>query len=243
MQPEGGWLAFPFNVAQPTFHLGRTGAVVNPATDFIKRSNHDYYFLNTGMAVVDQKGNGFGLNTPNAPAVSLDRPGLYRFTPDFIPQRPNVFVNLFNTQWGTNFTEWVEGALSANIYLWSVEDYQNEPSLITPTEETRVPLMAVYRDGKGGTLPVSAEGIQLSKKGVLVTAFGANPDGNGDVLRIWEQAGDDGKCVITLPDCGYRTARYCDLRGEHQGKAFPIKQNKITVNLKAYQPLSLILEK
>ena len=87
------------------------------------------------------------------------------------------------------------------------------------------------------------EGIQLSKKGVLVTAFGANPDGNGDVLRVWEQAGDDGKCVITLPDCGYRTARYCDLRGEHQGKAFSVKKNKITVKLKAYQPLSLILEK
>lgn len=243
MQPEGGWLAFPFNVSQPVFHLGRTGAVVNPATDFIKRSNHDYYFLNTGMAVVDPKGRGFGLNTPNAPAVSLDRPGLYRFTGDFIPQRPNVFVNLFNTQWGTNFTEWVEGALSARIYLWSVDEYKNEPSLITPTEETRVPLMAVYREGKGGELPLSAEGIQLSKKGVLVTAFGANTDGDGEVLRVWEQAGDAGECVITLPDSGYRTAQYCNLRGERQGKAFPVKQNKITINLKAYQPLSLILEK
>lgn len=93
MQPEGGWLAFPFNVSQPVFRLGRTGAVVDPATDFVKNSNHDYYFLNTGMAVIDKKGDGFGLNTPNAPAVSLDRPGLYHFSGDFIPQRPNVFVN------------------------------------------------------------------------------------------------------------------------------------------------------
>lgn len=243
LQPEGGWLAFPFNVSQPTFHLGRTGAVVNPATDFIKNSNSDYYFLNTGLAVVDNNGTGFGLNTPNAPAVSLDRLGLYRFSGDFIPQKPNVFVNLFNTQWGTNFAEWVEGGLSAKIYLWSVDEYKNEPSLITPTEETRVPLMAVYTEGKGGSLPLSSGGIQLSRKGVLVTAFGANTDGEGELLRVWEQSGDAGECVITLPGSGYRMAQYCNLRGERQGKAFPVKQNKITVNLKAYQPLSLILEK
>lgn len=29
----------------------------------------------------------------------------------------------------------------------------------------------------------------------------------------------------------------------NRGKAFPVKQNKIAINLKAYQPLSLILEK
>lgn len=243
LQPEGGWLAFPFSVSKPTFHLGRTGAVVDPKTDFVKRSNHDYYFLNTGMVVVDEKGCGFGLNTPNAPAVSLDRMGLYRFTGNFIPEKPNVFVNLFNTQWGTNFTEWIEGSLSAKVYLWSIQDYKNEPSLITPTEETRVPLMAVYTEGKAGNLPVAADGVRLSKKGVLVTAFGANTDGEGDLLRLWEQAGQSGECVITLPAGNYRTAQYCNLRGERQGSSFPIVQNKVVVNLKAYQPLSLILEK
>lgn len=243
LQPEGGWLAFPFNVSDPTFHLGRTGAIVNPVTDFVKNTNHDYYFLNTGMAVVDGKGAGFGLNTPNAPAVSLDRPGLYRFSGEFVPLRPNVFVNLFNTQWGTNFTEWIEGSLSAKVYLWSVDKYANEASLITPTEETRVPLMAVYAEGKGGELPLSAEGIELSRKGILVTGFGANTDGEGDLLRIWEQAGEAGDCVITLPEGGYRTAQYCNLRGELQGEAFPVKQNKIDVNIKAYQPVSIILKK
>lgn len=64
------------------------------------------------MAIIDNQGKGFGLNTPNAPAVSLDRPGLFRFSGEFIPQRPNVFVNLFNNQWGTNFTEWIEGGFS-----------------------------------------------------------------------------------------------------------------------------------
>lgn len=243
LRPESGWLAFPFKVPQPVFHLGRTGAVVNPATDFIKNSNHDYYFLNTGMAVTDKQGNGFGLNTPDAPAVSLDRPGLYRFSGDFIPQKPNVFVNLFNTQWGTNFTEWTEGHLSAKVYLWSVERYENEPSLITPTEETRVPLMAAYTEGKGGQLPTTTEGIRLSRKGVLVTAFGPDKNNEGECLRLWEQAGVSGECEITLPEGNYRTAQYCNLRGEPTGEIFPIKQNKIKVPVHAYRPLSLLLKK
>lgn len=242
-QPEGGWLAFPFNVSKPTFHLGRTGAIVNPATDFVKNTNHDYFFLNTGMAVVDNKGNGFGLNTPHAPAVSLGRPGLYRFSGEFIPKEPNVFVNLFNTQWGTNFTEWIDGSLSAKVYLWSADKYDNESSLITPTEETRVPLMGVYAQGKGGALPLTAQGIGLSRKGVLVTAFGPNTDGEGDVLRLWEQAGKKGKCTVTLPDDRYTSAQVCNLRGEPLGETIRIKDGALSVELQVYSPVSLILKK
>lgn len=241
-QPEGGWLAFPFNLTDPSFRLGRTGGVVNPATDFIKNTNHDYFFLNTGLAIVNKEGSGFGLNTPNAPAVSLDRPGLYRFSGEFIPCKPNVFVNLFNNQWGTNFAEWIEGGLSAKVYLWSVDKYSNEASLITPTEETRVPLMATYTDGGNGQLPVSAEGITLSKKGVLVTAFGPNTDGEGDLLRLWEQSGEKGMCVVTLPGKSYRSAQLCNLRGEPIGEPLPVKSGKIEVELGAYAPASFILK-
>lgn len=242
-QPEGGWLAFPFNVSEPSFHLGRTGGIVNPVTDFMKNTNQDYFFVNTGLAVVDNKGKGFGLNTPHAPAVSLDRPGLFRFSGTFVPQKPNVFVNLFNNQWGTNFTEWIEGGFSAKVYLWSVDKYDNEMSLITPTEETRVPLMATYTDGKAGSLPASGEGITLSRKGVLITAFGPNTDGEGDVLRLWEQSGEKGKCTVRLPGESYKTAQLCNLRGESVGDPFLIKNNELTVNVTAYQPLSILLKK
>lgn len=242
-QPEGGWLAFPFNLSNPSFRLGRTGGVVNPATDFVKNTNHDYFFLNTGIAIIDNQGKGFGLNTPNAPAVSLDRPGLFRFSGEFIPQRPNVFVNLFNNQWGTNFTEWIEGGFSAKVYLWSIDKYSNETSLITPTEETRVPLMATYTEDDGGELPFFSEGITLSEKGILVTAFGPNTDGEGDLLRLWEQAGKKGKCTVTLSGKSYRSAQFCNLRGEPLGDSFPIKNNELSVEMHAYQPVSIILKR
>lgn len=242
-QPEGGWLAFPFNVTDASFRLGRTGGVVNPAKDFVGNTNRDYFFLNTGLAVIDKNNGGFGLSTPDAPGVSLDRPGLFRFTGDFVPRKPNVFVNLFNNQWGTNFAEWIDGSFSAKVYVWPVSRYTNETSLIRPTEETRVPLMGVYAEGKnGGSLPVSKEGLALSRKGILVTAFGPNTDGDGFVLRLWEQCGEGGKCDVILPRGSFGSAQLCTLRGEPLGGPFLVENDKLTLDVGAYQPVSVLLK-
>ncbi|HEX5153174.1 MAG TPA: glycosyl hydrolase-related protein [Parafilimonas sp.] len=240
--PEAGWISLPFNVDNPSFKLGRLGGIVDPATDFVKGSNVDYGFLNTGMAVIGKNGNGVGLSSPYAPGVSLDRPGLWKYSIDFVPQRPNVFVNLYNNLWSTNFTEWIEGSWSTKIYLWSVDQFSNESSIITPSEEFRSPLKTVMAYNDGGSLPVAASGVQLSMKGVVVTAFGNNPDGKGTILRLWEQAGNSGHCIVTLPaNHPYKTARFCNLRGEPLSEGFKIK-NTIDVNIKAYEPISIQLQ-
>lgn len=242
-QPEGGWLALPFNISEPSFRLGRVGAIVDPAKDFIKRTNRDYCFLNTGMALYGQDSAGVGLNLPDSPAISLDRPGLYRFNGEFIPKKPCVFVNLFNTQWGTNFTEWIDGSLSSSIYIWSYAEYDNEQSLVTPTEETRVPLEGVYSVSQGGNAAIEASGIALSEKGILVTVYGKDDSGEGDLLRLWEQAGKNTGCEVTLPKKEkYKKAVVCDLRGVPSGEEIRINDGKFHVEMKAYQPLSLRLE-
>lgn len=241
--PEAGWISLPFKVDQPAFKLGRLGAIVDPATDFIKGSNHDYSFLNTGMAVIDNAGTGYGLCTPDAPGISLGRPGLYKYDPDFVPHKPVVFVNLYNNVWGTNFTEWVEGSWSIKMKIWSIDAYDNERSIITPSSEFSNPLKAVLVDGEKGALPVAAPGVQLTMKGVLVTAFGKNPDGEGTILRLWEQAGHTVTGSVILPEGSpYTTAQVCDLRGEPLAKAVPIRYGRIAVDLKAYRPLSIILK-
>lgn len=240
--PEAGWISLPFNVENPSFKLGRLGGITDPATDFVKGSNVDYGFLNTGMAVIDKNGNGAGLSSPDAPGVSLDRSGLWKYSVGFVPQQPNVFVNLYNNLWSTNFTEWIEGSWSAKMYIWGVDYFNNEGSVITPSEEFRSPLKAVMSGGDGGSLPVAATGVQLSMKGVVVTAFGKNPDGAGTVLRLWEQAGNSGSCTVTLPaNHTYKTARFCNLRGEPLSGVFNIK-DKIEVDIKPYEPVSIQLQ-
>ncbi|MEZ2336344.1 hypothetical protein AB6735_11960 [Mucilaginibacter sp. RCC_168] len=240
--PEAGWLSFPFNVSTPIFKLGRLGGVVDPAKDFIKGSNFDYCFLNSGMAIINGTGGGFALSSPDAPGISLGRPGLWKFSDHFVPKDANVFINLYNNLWSTNFTEWVEGSWSAKVYLWAASNFDNEASLITPSEENRNPLLSALVNDSGGSLPVSATGVQLSQKGIMVTAFGNNPDGDGIILRLWEQAGKSGRCIITLPEHTiFKTAQFCDLRGQKIGNAFNIEDGKIDVDIQAYAPTSILL--
>ena len=106
-----------------------------------------------------------------------------------------VFVNLYNTQWGTNFTEWIEGSFSSYTYIWSYNKYDPEAIFITPSEETRVPLKGVFYEGPRGKSPLMQEGISLNRKGILLTAF--KEEGESKLLRLWEQAGNSGSCSIS----------------------------------------------
>lgn len=240
--PEGGWISFPFNIENAQFKLGRLGAVVDPAKDFVKGTNLDYGFITTGVGVLDKNNQGFGLTSPDVPGVSLDRPGLWKYSTDFVPQKGNVFFNLYNNQWSTNFTEWVEGSWSAKFYIWSIDHYTDGSSIVMPSEEIRNPLMVGFTGGEAGKQAASLKGVSVSEKGVLVTFFGKNRDGEGDVIRLWEQNGRTGSCTVNLPVGNpYKSAQPCNLRGEKMGAAIPIKNNALEVKLNANQPASFIL--
>jgi hypothetical protein len=241
--PEAGWISLPFNVSNPQFKVGRLGAVAEPEKDFVKGSDFDFYLINNGLAVHDENLKGFALSSPDAPGISLERPGLWQYTGDFLPQKPYVYVNLFNNQWSTNFTEWIEGSWSVKIYLWSFSGYSNEQSLITPNEEFRSPLVASIASGKPGKIPASMPGVKLSRKGILVTAFGPDPFGVGTILRLLEQSGDAGKCRITLPEgFKFKKAVPVNLRSEKAGNPVNINENSFEVEISAYKPLTFLFE-
>jgi len=93
-------------------------------------------------------------------------------------------------------------------------------------------------------LPVSAKGIEISMKGVMVTAFGKNPYGDGILLRLWEQAGNSGICTVTLPVAiGGGKAVPVNLRGEVQGNPIVIRGNSFSCNISKYHPNSFIITK
>jgi alpha-mannosidase len=74
-----------------------------------------------------------------------------------------------------------------------------------------------------------------------VTAFGANPDGEGTVLRLWELVGTSGSCVISLPT-GFdvRSVQPVNLRGEPVGEPIPVNNGAFNISLKAFAPASFV---
>ena len=130
------------------------------------------------------------------------------------------------------------------MYLWSLQGYRNEQSLITPNEEFRSPMKATLLSARPGPLPVSRTGVTLSRKGVLVTSFGPNPFGDGIILRLWEQSGNSGKCTVTLPEgATFTKAMPVNLRGEKTGNEITVKNNSFDTEVGAYKPVTFIFEK
>ena len=181
------------------------------------------------------------------PLVSLGEPGCYKYSKYYSPKAPNVFVNLFNNQWSTNFRLWNQGTWTSRIRIWTANGGNSEKSLITPSEESRQPLLAVSAENGGGKSPVTLTGVELSRRGVKITAFGPNPDGDGIVLRLWEMAGQSGKCLVPLPkgttglDLNY--AEPIDLRGSVKGPRLPIKNGSFQATLKSFGPSSYALSR
>jgi len=239
--PEGGWLCFPFAIAQPQFLLGRLGGPIDPAKDIAEGANRHYFCLNSGLTIRGGDGTGVGLCPLDTPCVSLGEPGLWKFSLDYVPRRPSAFVNLYNNEWNTNFPEWQEGSWSSRVRLWPVTRVAKaETELAIQSWEARLPLLAAVADGSGGTLPRTRAGLNLSRPGVLVTAFGRNPDGEGTLLRVWDQSGESGKLVVDLP-AGYKLAVPVNLRGERTGKSIDVKDGRLSLELHAYAPVSFIL--
>ncbi len=240
--PEAGWLCLPFNVNAPRFRLGRLCSIIDPARDIITGANRCLFGINTGVSLTDGRGRGVGFCPIDYPLVSLDTPGCWRYSLDFVPRKPVAYVNLFNNQWDTNFRLWNQGTWTSRVRLWAIGRYAAEPALITPSLEARYPLLAAVADGAPGALPPRGRGLELSRKGILVTAFGSNPDGPGTVLRLWEQAGESGTVRVRLPEgTTIRQVQPVDLRGRPIGKPIAVKNGSFKLQVGAFAPASVVL--
>jgi hypothetical protein len=240
--PEAGWLCLPLNVNDPQFHLGRLCSIIDPAQDIITGANRYLFGINTGVSMTDDTGHGVGFCPMDYPLVSLDTPGCWRYSLDFVPKKPVAYVNLFNNQWDTNFRLWNSGTWPSRVRLWAIGHYAAEPALITPSLEARNSLLAAAADGAAGPMPPTRSGVELSRKGIMVTAFGTNPDGQGTLLRLWEQAGESGPFTVRLPEgMNVKQAQPVDLRGRSVGKPIPIRNGTLNVPVAAFAPISLIL--
>ncbi|WP_029278514.1 hypothetical protein [Pedobacter borealis] len=252
--PEADWFCFPFKVNSPKFTVGRSLGMMDPSKDIIEGSDKDIYAVGTGVTMTDKDGSGIAFSPFDHSLVSLDRPGIWQFSLDFVPKRPVIYLNLYNNQWNTNYRYWYPGTWSSKVRIWTFDKNSTvESGLVTPSLEARTPLLIAEAEGKAGNLPIEQAGVSISRKGVQVTAFRHDSPDNpvfasdktnskSTLLRLWEQGGVSGNVTVTLPKgTVYTKAITVNLRGEVTGKQFTISNNKFTFSLNAYAPVSFIL--
>lgn len=242
--PEADWLCLPFNIRDPVFKVYRPLGVMNPVTDILRGANKNLYTVGLGVTLTDADGSGISVCPLDHPLISLDTPGCWKFDLEFVPEKPVVYVNLYNNQWNTNFRYWYPGTWSSRVRIRTFDKSTGIADVISvPALEARNPLQAIIVEGKGGKLPAQGHGVSVSRKGVLITAFGDDPDENeGTLIRVWEQAGVSGDLTIILPEgMKVKKATPVNLRGEKTGEPIDIMGGTIRFDLKAYAPCSFIL--
>ncbi|MEX6690961.1 hypothetical protein QTN47_25860 [Danxiaibacter flavus] len=243
--PEADWLALPFNIKNPAFKVYRPLGIMNPATDIMKGANKNLYSVGQGVTMSDATGRGIAVAPLDHPLISLDTMGCWKFSLDFVPQKPVVYINLYNNQWNTNYRYWYPGSWSSRVRIWTFD--KNTPTdevMSVPVLEARNPLLAITSEKSNNKLPATQRGIELSRKGIEVTAYGENPDGNkGTLLRLWEIAGESGDVSIMLPVHNkFTKARPVNLRNETTGQEISIINGKFSCKMKGFGPASFILE-
>ena len=235
--PEAGWLCLPLNVNAPQFRLGRLGSIIDPAHDIVTGANRHMFGINTGVSLTDAAGHGVGFCPMDYPLVSLDTPGCWRYSLDFVPKKPVAYVNLFNNQWDTNFRLWNRGTWTSRVRLWAIRALRRRS----------FPHHAFTRSAQSaarGSRRRRARRIagQPARPGAFaqrdpVTAYGSNPDGPGTVLRLWELAGKSGTVKVRLPEgTNAKQVQPVDLRGRPLGKPIPVKNGSFKVEVGAFAP-------
>lgn len=246
--PEADWLCLPFKIEHPEFNVYRQLGVMNPATDIQPGANRHLYAAEYGVTITGTDGAGIAVCPLDHPLVSLGVPGCWKYSEDYIPEKPVVYLNLYNNQWNTNFRYWYPGTWSSRVRIRTIgknaSPEEKKRLFITQAMEAHNPLQAIaVEENEKGTLPSRQSGINVSRQGIIVTAFGTDPDGNaGTLLRIWEQAGISGQVTVTLPEnMKVSVAVPVNLRGEKTGEPIVVKAGKFEWNLSAYAPASFIL--
>ena len=240
--PEADWLCLPFNIENPTFAVGRALGTINPKTDLMPGSNRHLFAVGSGVTITGSDGSGVAICPLDHPLISLDQPGIWKSSRDFVPKKPIVYLNLYNNMWNTNFRYWYSGLWSSRIRLWTFSKNTNsKTNFLTTSLEARMPMLAAVANGAGGSLPTEHTGIKSSRKGVEVTAL---RNTNEEILlRVWEKAGNSGELEINIPpEMNITEAQPVNFRGEKTGRNISVINNKLSINLDKYAPASFILK-
>ena len=113
---EAGHIAFPLALEGFSVAVNKTGTVIDPSSDIVENANNNLFCCDRW---IDVSNNNVGmLFIPrDTPLFSVSEKGVEKFSGKYKGETPDIFFNLFNNQWGTNFPQWIEGDFDFNFRL------------------------------------------------------------------------------------------------------------------------------
>lgn len=204
---ESAVVPFPLNLPKPAFRLGQVGSVIDPARDIVAGANHSLWCADW-LDVSDDR-VGMAVIFHDMPLVSVGNVGIFTFQPERAPAEPLVYAHLFNTQWGTNFPQWLEGDFDFSVRLYPhVGDWRAGQVWKVVQEKVRYPTRlerpCTSESSRLSPLPITAP------DGLKLLAARPRHDGHGLVVRYWDVLGLPRTETLRM-DGAVAALRLCDL--------------------------------
>lgn len=105
---ESGHFVFSLNARNAEYRIQKMGAVIDPAKDIQYGANTSTYCCDKWMNVSDGD-HSIAFFPKDTPLLSIGENRIYIYSKDYKPEKPVLYWNAFNNQWGTNFPQWIGG--------------------------------------------------------------------------------------------------------------------------------------
>lgn len=116
---ESGSLILPLP-RESEYRIGKPCAVIDPSKQIVSCANHALLNVEQHVTAI-QKDACLAICPKDTPLVAIGGTGVYDYQREFPQDRaPQLWFNLFNNMWGTNFPQWIEGSFCYRYTLWGV---------------------------------------------------------------------------------------------------------------------------
>ena len=193
---ESGHFVFPLAAEVPSYSINKIGSVIDPCKDILKDANHVLYCLENWVDICDKE-EGLLFIPFDTPLLSIGKPGIERYSPDYAPQDPIMYFNAFNNQWGTNFPQWIGGNFELKYRIIPHTGNWQEVNAFRKSKEAVVPLISNFTVEAEISLKSKSNSLVLNElNSVEILALKASEDGEGFILRLREALGKEQKQKI-----------------------------------------------
>jgi len=199
--PEGLYVAFPFQLSGSELVYETLGGVATPGVDLIPGSAQDWQTVQSFTAVRSPAGQVI-LGSNEIPLAQFGGIRLGEFQRIAKVEKPHVFSWVMNNYWTTNFRAGQEGELRWSYYLTSAGDPSNAEAMRFGMSN-RVPVLTrVLPRGRGRTPTVSASSLHIDPPELLLVSARPATRGEGVMLLLREVDGEPVEATFTVPSGG-----------------------------------------
>ena len=194
--PEGGYVAFPFQLENGHLLFEVQGGQVVPGKDQLEGSASDWNGIQNFVAVKNERSQ-LVVVSPEIPLVQLGGINLGNFSRTAHPASNAIYSWVFNNYWTTNFRAYQEGELKWTYKVTSTLDTSNVFSTKFGWNE-RVPMPARVFPARGKDTLAFGKSLLALKENLLLVSIRPSSDKSGVILHIRETGGQ--KCSLPWDD-------------------------------------------